>query len=115
MSSRIFTINDKYSTHTQKKKKEGIFFFLSMFIQIFSLDCWKIHPDERPTFSDLLKQINTIITMNYTTNEINHMKLNDESYQSLQNDWRQEIQDIFNELKEKEQVKLRKRKKMKKR
>ena len=76
-----------------------------MIIQIFSLDCWKIYPDERPTFSDLLKQINTIIEMNYRTNEVNHIELNDESYQSLQNDWRQEIQDIFNELKEKEQVK----------
>jgi hypothetical protein len=31
---------------------------------------------------------------------------NEESYQSLQKDWRQEIQDMFNELKEKEQVKL---------
>jgi hypothetical protein len=33
------------------------------------------------------------------------MESNEESYQSLQNDWRQEIQDMFNELKEKEQVK----------
>jgi hypothetical protein len=33
------------------------------------------------------------------------MEPNEESYQSLQNDWRQEIQDMFNELKEKEQVK----------
>ena len=43
--------------------------------------------------------------MNYTTNEVGHIEFNDEPYQSLQNDWRQEIQDIFNELKEKEQVK----------
>jgi serine/threonine protein kinase len=56
-------------------------------------DCWKILPHERPTFSDLLEQINQI------------MEPNEESYQSLQNDWRQEIQDMFNELKEKEQVK----------
>jgi hypothetical protein len=33
------------------------------------------------------------------------MESNDECYQSLQNDWRQEIQDMFKELKEKEQVK----------
>jgi hypothetical protein len=33
------------------------------------------------------------------------MESNDESYQSLQKDWRQEVQDMFNELKEKEQVK----------
>jgi hypothetical protein len=34
------------------------------------------------------------------------MEMNEESYQSLQNDWRQEIQDMFQELKEKEQVKV---------
>ena len=33
------------------------------------------------------------------------MESNEESYQSLQKDWRHEIQDMFNELKEKEQVK----------
>ena len=32
------------------------------------------------------------------------MEEHEESYQSLQNDWRQEIQDMFKELKEKEQV-----------
>jgi mitogen-activated protein kinase kinase kinase 9 len=58
-------------------------------------NCWKILPHERPTFSDLLEQINRIIEINSTNNE--------EAYQSLQNDWRQEIQDMFNELKEKEQ------------
>ena len=61
-------------------------------------DCWKILPRERPTFSELLDQINGIIEMNSTNSE--------ETYQSLQKDWRQEIQDMFNELKEKEQVKL---------
>ncbi|CAF3436491.1 unnamed protein product [Rotaria sp. Silwood1] len=66
-------------------------------------NCWKISPHERPTFSMLLEQINKIIEINYTTNQINHMEPNEESYQSLQKDWRQEIQDMFNELKEKEQ------------
>ncbi|CAF1128000.1 unnamed protein product [Adineta steineri] len=59
-------------------------------------NCWKLLPSERPTFSDLLEQIDGIIERNY-------MEANEESYQSLQQDWRQEIQDMFNELKEKEQ------------
>jgi len=33
------------------------------------------------------------------------MESNEESYSSLQQDWRKEIQDIFEELKTKEQVK----------
>ncbi|CAF2306593.1 unnamed protein product [Rotaria sp. Silwood2] len=57
---------------------------------------WKILPDKHSTFSDLVKQINEII-------EINHIKSNEEFYQSLQKDWREEIQDMFKELKEKEQ------------
>ena len=61
------------------------------------IDCWKTSPQERPTFSQLLEEINQII-------EINRMEPNEESYQSLQKDWRQEIQDMFSELKEKEQV-----------
>ena len=32
---------------------------------------------------------------------------NEELYQSLQKDWRQEIQEMFNELKDKEQVCMR--------
>ncbi|CAF0737122.1 unnamed protein product [Adineta ricciae] len=58
--------------------------------------CWKALPDERPKFCDLLEQINQIIERSY-------MQSNEDSYQSLQNDWRLEIQDMFNELKEKEQ------------
>ncbi len=72
--------------------------FFSFDNNLFSKDCWQILPHERPTFSDLLEQINQII-------EKHHMEPNEESYQSLQKDWREEIQDMFNELKEKEQVK----------
>jgi hypothetical protein len=63
-------------------------------------DCWKILPQERATFSDLLEQIHEIQSL-----DIHPVETNDESYQSLQQDWRQEIQDMFEELKEKEQVK----------
>jgi hypothetical protein len=66
------------------------------------LDCWQILPQDRPTFNQLYEQINTIIETNY---QLNNMESNEESYSSLQQDWRKEIQDIFEELKTKEQVK----------
>jgi hypothetical protein len=69
------------------------------------LDCWLNVSQDRPTFSQLLDQINTIIETNYVNNELNNMETNDETYQSLQEDWRKEIQDMFEELKTKEQVK----------
>jgi len=60
-------------------------------------NCWKLYPRERPTFAELLTQINAMIPLDIHPNECH-----DESYQSLQQDWRQEIQDMFEELKEKE-------------
>ncbi len=68
------------------------------------LDCWHILPQDRPTFSQLCEQINNIIEKNYGNNELNKIESIEESYSSLQQDWRKEIQDIFAELKTKEQV-----------
>lgn len=62
-------------------------------------DCWKISVDERPNFSELIVQIENI-----NLQDVNSVEFHDESYQSLQEDWKQEIQSIFDELKEKEQV-----------
>lgn len=66
---------------------------------LFRSGCWKILPQERPTFAELLQQINAMTPL-----DIRPLEAPDESYQSLQQDWRQEIQDMFEELKEKEQV-----------
>ncbi|CAF3923576.1 unnamed protein product, partial [Rotaria sp. Silwood1] len=65
--------------------------------------CWQLLPKDRPTFSELYEQINKIIEINYTNNDLSYMETNDETYSSLQQDWRKEIQDIFEELKTKEQ------------
>ena len=67
-------------------------------------DCWQILPKDRPTFSQLIEQINKIIETNYTNNDLINTESGEESYLSLQEDWRREIQDIFDELKTKEQV-----------
>ncbi|CAF2633577.1 unnamed protein product [Rotaria sp. Silwood2] len=66
-------------------------------------DCWQLAPQDRPTFSELCEQINKIIEINYTNNQLNNMEPNEETYSSLQQDWRKEIEDIFEELKTKEQ------------
>ena len=87
---------------------KGLFdFFLLLFLyeKYYIVDCWQILPQDRPTFSQLYDQINNIIETNYTSNELNNMEPSEETYSSLQQDWRKEIQDIFEELKTKEQVK----------
>ncbi|CAF3698549.1 unnamed protein product [Rotaria sp. Silwood1] len=42
--------------------------------------------EDRPTFSQLYDQINKIIKLNYSNNELNIMETNDETYSSLQQD-----------------------------
>ena len=69
------------------------------------LDCWQTVPHDRPTFSELYKQIDEIIERNYANIKLNKTETVNESYLLLQQDWRQEIQSIFEELKNKEQVK----------
>ncbi len=53
----------------------------------------------------MFEQITNIIKTNYPNNELNTIESIEESYSSLQQDWRKEIQEIFEELKNKEQVK----------
>jgi hypothetical protein len=95
MSRRIFSINERYIS----------FHCLSFYENYDVIDCWQILPQDRPTFSQLYDQINNIIETNYANNELNNMEPSEETYSSLQQDWRKEIQDIFAELKTKEQVK----------
>jgi hypothetical protein len=85
---------------------KGLFYFFLLFFyeEYYIVDCWQILPQDRPTFSQLYDQINNIIETNYTSNELNNMEPSEETYSSLQQDWRKEIQDIFEELKTKEQV-----------
>ncbi|CAF1344530.1 unnamed protein product [Rotaria sordida] len=66
-------------------------------------DCWQLLPQDRPTFNQLYEKIDKIIETNYGNNQLNNIESNDENYSSLQQDWRKEIQDIFEELKTKEQ------------
>jgi len=70
----------------------------------YRLDCWQSLPQDRPTFSRLYEQINDIIERNYANKDSSDMESTDESYLSMQEDWKKEIQIIFEELKTKEQV-----------
>ena len=70
------------------------------------LDCWQILPRDRPTFGHLYEQITQAIERNYSSRrDTSDIKSTDESYMSMQADWKKEIQNIFEELKTKEQVK----------
>ena len=67
------------------------------------LECWHVVPQNRLSFNELYDRIVKIIETNYSNGELNNIETNEGSYSSLQQDWRREIQTMFEELKTKEQ------------
>lgn len=54
-------------------------------------DCWKLEPHERPSFAQLIERLEELRRTCST--------LEDESFHSMQEGWRQEIHDLFSNLK----------------
>lgn len=62
-------------------------------------ECWSPIPHSRPSFSSILQRLLAI-----EQSAMFQMPL--ESFHSLQEDWRQEIQQMFDELRAKEKVSI---------
>lgn len=78
--------------------------FLVCRIRMLSyLECWHLVAQSRLSFNELHDRIVKIIETNYSNAELSNIEANEGSYSSLQQDWRKEIQTIFEELKTKEQ------------
>ena len=59
--------------------------------------CWSEEPKERPQFSEIVQNLQDIRDSSF-------MGAQQDEFVTLQNDWRVEIEEMFLELKEKEQV-----------
>ena len=59
--------------------------------------CWRISPDDRPTFVDILLQLREISNSPFITTS-------DASFRSLQQTWRVEIESCFAELRARDDV-----------
>lgn len=62
-------------------------------------DCWHQESHQRPTFAEILRRLDEISTSPFMTTP-------QESFHTMQEDWRQEIEEMFNELRSKEKVTL---------
>lgn len=62
-----------------------------------TLECWDQDPHERPSFSCILEQLSAIEEAVMAT-------MPQDSFHSLQDNWRVEIQEMFDELRTKEKV-----------
>lgn len=74
---------------------------INKFIVSFSIgnssfiDCWKPDPHDRPRFPDILNSLESIAKSDFPRTAV-------DSFRSLQDKWKSEIERIFEELKEKE-------------
>jgi len=64
---------------------------------IFVTECWHNVPHERPAFSEILGILEEINCSSFVDTL-------DDTFRDMQDNWRHEIEDMFEELREKEQV-----------
>jgi len=62
---------------------------------LFWIDCWKPDPHDRPRFPNILQSLERIARSDFPRTAV-------DSFRSLQDKWKSEIERIFEELKEKE-------------
>lgn len=60
-------------------------------------DCWNPDPHSRPPFTNILDQLTTI-------EESGFFEMPKDSFHCLQDDWKHEIQEMFDQLRAKEKV-----------
>lgn len=71
-----------------------------VFFLFFGTDCWSSDPHSRPLFTTILDQLTAI-------EESGFFEMPAESFHSLQDDWKLEIQEMFDQLRTKEKVIMR--------
>lgn len=64
---------------------------------VFHADCWNPDPHSRPPFTNILDQLTTI-------EESGFFEMPKDSFHCLQDDWKHEIQEMFDQLRAKEKV-----------
>jgi hypothetical protein len=60
-------------------------------------DCWDPEPHKRPTFNEIIRHLEMIACSSFVTTP-------QDSFHIMQEDWKLEIDNMFEELKSKEQV-----------
>lgn len=74
----------------------------SLLTPVFHADCWNPDPHSRPSFTNILDQLTTI-------EESGFFEMPKDSFHCLQDDWKHEIQEMFDQLRAKEKVRKRSR------
>ena len=70
--------------------------------RVLHADCWNPDPHSRPSFTSILDQLTTI-------EESGFFEMPKDSFHCLQDDWKHEIQEMFDQLRAKEKVRKRSR------
>lgn len=65
----------------------------------FNAGCWECDPHTRPSFKDILKQLEVVAQSSF-------IQTPQESFHTMQNGWKKEIADVLKELRIKEKVRV---------
>lgn len=72
-------------------------YFIKIYSSFFHSECWESDPHSRPSFEQILEDLDHIVHSSFT--QTPH-----ESFHTMQDDWRQEIEEVLLELRRKEKV-----------
>ena len=98
MKILIYTVFEWLKKTKTKSLTEFYFFSLtSSYFFLFYLDCWHQEPHGRPTFAQILERLEEIASSSFMTTP-------QDSFHTMQEDWRLEIEQMFDELRSKEKV-----------
>lgn len=69
-------------------------------VTMYAVECWNPEPHERPLFAEILEMLDEIGLSSF-------VQTPHESFHVMQEDWRHEIETMFEELRSREQVRCR--------
>lgn len=64
---------------------------------MLTLGCWSIDTHQRPSFKEIQRELDKIVRSGFTQTP-------NESFHTMQNDWKKEIAEVLQELRIKEKV-----------
>ena len=64
---------------------------------LYLIECWQLEAVQRPSFREIMQWLEDIASSSFA-------ETSNESFHTMQDDWKQEIQALFDDLRQKEQV-----------
>lgn len=87
---------------TMKSSSQWKYYLYKCYLKVFVFsvsDCWHQEPHERPAFFEILQRLHDIASSSFISTPR-------DSFHTMQEDWRLEIEQMFDELRSREKVSI---------